>query len=249
MWAVGERRLRGRCRPRPDTGDKSTEETNDMAIVLYELCGADDLRFSPYCWRTRLALAQKGLDYTTEPVRFTDKPKIAFSGQGRVPVIDDGGKVVFDSWTIAEHLEDAYPDRPTLFPGARGRQYAKMTQDWMNALHPEIVRSIIFDIYSRLDPADHVYFRESREKLLGGKLEDIQAGREQSREHFRDGFASMRAHLMDQPFVSGAAPAYADFIVFGSLKWADLCSDFKLFAADDPISTWYARVGAEMGVG
>lgn len=219
-----------------------------MALVLYELCGANDLRFSPYCWRTRLALKKKGLDYTTEPVRFTDKEKIAFSGQIRVPVLVDNGKTVFDSWDIAEHLEDAYPDRPSLFPGARGRQYAKMTQDWMNPLHTHIVGAIIFDIYNKLDPADFTYFRESREKLLGGKLEDIQAGREQSRQQFSEGFASMRAHLMDQPFIAGAAPAYADFIVFGSLKWADLCSDFKLFAADDPISAWYGRVVAEMGV-
>ena len=56
-----------------------------MALVLYELCGAADLRFSPYCWRTRLALEHKGIGYETVPVLFTDKPKIAFSGQKRVP--------------------------------------------------------------------------------------------------------------------------------------------------------------------
>jgi hypothetical protein len=30
-----------------------------MAIVLYDLAAAEaDRRFSPFCWRTRLALAQ-----------------------------------------------------------------------------------------------------------------------------------------------------------------------------------------------
>lgn len=28
-----------------------------MGLKLYELLGADDRRFSPYCWRTRMALA------------------------------------------------------------------------------------------------------------------------------------------------------------------------------------------------
>jgi glutathione S-transferase len=62
-----------------------------MPIVMYDLAGADPaLRFSPYCWRIRMALAHKGLDVETVPWRFTDKDVIAFSGQGRVPVIRDG---------------------------------------------------------------------------------------------------------------------------------------------------------------
>ena len=58
-----------------------------MALRLYDLAGADpDRCFSPYCWRTKLALAHKGLVAETVPWRFTDKDVIAFSGQGRVPV-------------------------------------------------------------------------------------------------------------------------------------------------------------------
>jgi len=33
-----------------------------MTIVLHDLTGADDRRFSPNCWRTRMALAHKGLE-------------------------------------------------------------------------------------------------------------------------------------------------------------------------------------------
>lgn len=33
-----------------------------MTIQLYELVGADDRRFNPFCWRTRMALAHKRLD-------------------------------------------------------------------------------------------------------------------------------------------------------------------------------------------
>ena len=77
---------------------------------MYDLAGADpDLRFSPYCWRTRFALAHKGLPVETMPWRFTDRDAIAFSGQAKVPVIQDGGKVVSDSWAIAEYLEEQLP--------------------------------------------------------------------------------------------------------------------------------------------
>ena len=66
-----------------------------MAIVMHDLAGADPaLRFSPYCWRTRMALAHKGLEVETIPWRFTERDALAFSGQGRVPVIRDGERVV-----------------------------------------------------------------------------------------------------------------------------------------------------------
>jgi hypothetical protein len=54
-------------------------------IILYELAGANaDLRFSPYCWRSRLALPHEGLDFETIFWRLTEKEAVAaFSGQGR----------------------------------------------------------------------------------------------------------------------------------------------------------------------
>ena len=81
-----------------------------MSIVLYDLAGADpNLRFSPYCWRTRFALAHKGLPVETIPWRFTEREAIAFSGQARVPVLRDNERVVHDSWSIAEYLEETSP--------------------------------------------------------------------------------------------------------------------------------------------
>src|SRR3954447_20927262 len=86
-----------------------------MAIKLYDLAGADDdRRFSPYCWRVKMALAHKGLQVESFPWRFTEKDTIAFSGQKHVPVIVDGNRFVSDSWAIAMYLDEAYPDRPML---------------------------------------------------------------------------------------------------------------------------------------
>lgn len=69
-----------------------------MRLQLYDLAGAEpERRFSPFCWRTKLALMHKGLPFETIPWRFTDKDVIAFSAQGRVPVLRDDDHVVFDS--------------------------------------------------------------------------------------------------------------------------------------------------------
>ena len=92
-----------------------------MGILLFELGGRDGAHYSQFSWRTRLALAHKGLTFESVPVRVSDKAAIAFSGQDKVPIVKDGDQVVSDSWRIAEYLEERYPDRPSLFGGAIGQ--------------------------------------------------------------------------------------------------------------------------------
>ena len=135
-----------------------------MSIVLHDLAGADpDLRFSPYCWRTRFALAHKALPVETVPWRFTDRDAIAFSGQGKVPVIQHEGRVVSDSWAIAEYLEEQVPT-PTLFGGAGGRAHALFINSWADGvLVGGIARLIVRDILDVIHPKDRDYFRSSRE--------------------------------------------------------------------------------------
>src|SRR3974377_742872 len=104
-------------------------------VILYELggpClgGLTPRHYSVFSWRARLALTHKGLEIESVPVKVSDKEAIAFSGQTKVPIIRAGATVVFDSFRIAEYLEDAYPDRPTLFDGAVGRALARFFNSW-----------------------------------------------------------------------------------------------------------------------
>jgi len=93
-------------------------------LALYELGGPDGQRYSLFSWRTRFALAHKGLTFRSVPVGISDKASIAFSGQTKVPILVDGDKVICDSWSIAEHLEDTFADRASLFGGDTGRGLA-----------------------------------------------------------------------------------------------------------------------------
>ncbi|GIT26503.1 MAG: hypothetical protein CM1200mP41_25470 [Gammaproteobacteria bacterium] len=63
-----------------------------MTRQVYDLCGANDVRFSPYCWRTRMALAHKQLDAEFLAWHFTEQEKLKFSGSRTVPVLVDGDK-------------------------------------------------------------------------------------------------------------------------------------------------------------
>ena len=211
---------------------------------MHDLAGADPrLRFSPYCWRIRMALAHKGLDVETIPWRFTDKKAIASSGQGRVPVLINEEKVISDSWEIALYLEETFPDRPALFGSADARGTALFLKRWTEAvLHPALVRLIIADIVKVLDPKDVDYFRESREKALGAKLEDYVADRKTHLEALRNVLLPLRLTVKDQAFLGGEAPSFADYIVFGALQWARCSSPQNLLPGDDPVAAWFDRV-------
>jgi glutathione S-transferase len=215
-----------------------------MSIVMHDLAGADpDLRFSPYCWRTRMALAHKDLPVETIPWRFTDKAALAFSGQGRVPVIRDGEHVVSDSWAIAEYLEDTYPDRPSLFRGATGRAHARFVNAWADGVMlGGIVRLIVRDLLDVVAPQDRTYFRDSREARFGMTLEAVQEGRETRVQDFRASLLPVRLVLGSQPWLGGQAPSYADYILFGTLQWPRCVSRFELLATDDPVAGWRERM-------
>jgi glutathione S-transferase len=215
-----------------------------MAILMHDLAGADpSLRFSPFCWRAKLALAHKGLAVETIPWRFTDKAVIAFSGQKRVPVIRDGETVVADSWAIAEYLDRHYPDRPSLFGGELGRAHARFIATWADTtLNGGIVSLIIKDIWDILDGSDKPFFRDTRQSQFGRTLEAIQAGREERLAAFRASLAPLRLLLQKQDWLGGAAPSYADFIVFGSFLWARCASRFELLDPADGVAAWRERM-------
>ncbi len=215
-----------------------------MAITLYDLAGAEaERRFSPFCWRTKMALAHKGVEVETVPWRFTEKDKLPQPNAGRVPVIVDGGEVVHDSSAIAEYLEKRYPDRPSLFGGETGRALTRFVQNWTETvLHPGMIGFVVLDICRHAAPQDQPYFRQSREERFGRSLEDVVKDRDTRLPAFRESLTPLRRTLERQKFVAGDAPAYADYLVFGAFQWARAISDFELLAADDPIAAWRGRL-------
>lgn len=214
-----------------------------MSRSLYELAGSDDRRFSPYCWRTRMALAHKGLEAEIIPCRFTDKTLIAFSGQERVPVLQDGDVTISDSWRIACYLEDTYPDRPSLFEGPVGRGEARFINTWTDlTLHARLIRLVVKDIHDHTVPEDRAYFRDSRETRFGATLEEVQASRDENREAFIAALAPLRAVVEAQPYVCGDAPAYGDYIVFGAFQWSRSISPYQIIDRDDAVHAWRERM-------
>ena len=215
-----------------------------MPITMYDLAGAEaDRRFSPFCWRARMALAHKGLAVETVPWRFTEKDRLPQPNQGRVPVIVDDGRVVHDSTAIADYLDDRYADRPLLFGDETARALTRFVQNWTETvLQTGLIRLVLLDIYRHIGPEDQAYFRQDREKRFGTTLEAVVKDREARLPAFRASLDPLRRTVERQSFVAGKMPAYADYVVFGAFQWARAISDFELLAADDPVSAWRGRM-------
>jgi len=217
-----------------------------MARILHDLTAAGDRRFSPYCWRTKLALAHKGLAYETRALRFIDIDGLSGGPRLTLPTLDDGDRRITDSWKIALHLENAYPDAASLFPS--GREVARFAQAWTNIqVNPALIRVILLDVFKALDPADQPYFRESREARFGMTLEAFAGDRAAALDRFRAALQPIRDVLGDQPFLAGAQPAYADYAPASAFLWADAIGQGDLLAPGDPVGPWLARVTAVLG--
>lgn len=216
-----------------------------MPIKLYELVGSDPARpFSPHCWKVRMALAHKRLDFETVPVRFTEIPAIANGGFKIVPVLAHGARHVSDSFDIALYLRDTYPDRGAdLFRGEGAIALSRFIESWsFTQIHDWITRWALLDIVAMLDPADAAYFRESRTARLGMPLEDIVANREATIPELMKRLTPLRHMLARQPFVGGSEPRFADFIVFGAFQWLRIVSGLHMIPADDPVRSWIERM-------
>eukprot|EP00250_Pteridium_aquilinum_P015844 c22796_g1_i1 orf=56-706(+) len=85
----------------------------------------DKIKLYSYCrsscsWRVRIALAYKGIPYEYKAINLAQGEQFnedfrKLNAFCTVPVLEDNGFVVADSFAILEYLEEKYPE-PSLFP-------------------------------------------------------------------------------------------------------------------------------------
>ena len=120
-----------------------------MAIVFYYGSG------SPFAWRVWLALEHKKLPYELRVMSF-DKGDLkqpafqALTPRGKVPLIQDGDYVLYESAAIMEYLQDAYPSSgAALFPAdpkSRGiaRRLVREADEYLMGSLDELLEQVLF---------------------------------------------------------------------------------------------------------
>jgi glutathione S-transferase len=82
----------------------------------------------PYCARTRIALAEKGIEFEALEIDLNDRPQWIYekNATGRVPVIEEAAWILPESSVIMEYLEERYPEPPLLPADPAGRALARV---------------------------------------------------------------------------------------------------------------------------
>lgn len=215
-----------------------------MTIKLFDLAGRDDaLRFSPFCWRIKMALRHKDAEVEEIPWRFTEKERIAKTGQGRVPVIVDGGRWIHESWDIACYLDERFPDKPPLMATAVERASARFLNFWADtALNPALRPLVILSVFEAAADKDKDYFRKSREEMLGAPIEQLCKDRAAALANLHKTLAPVEDTLSEFHYLAGYTPNFSDYIVFGSLQWGNVVCGDELLPKHSSTSEWFGRM-------
>ena len=134
----------------------------------------------PYCARTRIVLAEKGIEYETVVVDLDDRPAWIYEKNrtGRVPVLEEDTFILAESAVIDEYLEERYPE-PALLPSDPAAR--------------ALARMLIF----RFDELSRPYYALRRRDDGAGERLDAE-------------LAKLDAVLEAQPFLTGTDFGLAD---------------------------------------
>ena len=159
------------------------------------------VNLSPFVRKVRVVLAEKGLDYDHEPVMpfgLSDE-YAAKHPLKKIPLLEDGEKVIPDSSAICTYLEGIAPT-PALYPSdpydrARALWYEELADDGIS-------------------PAAGAFFRENLLAPLMFKRETDKAQVDKARdETLPPLFDYLEGQLGDQDYLVGNAFSIADIAV------------------------------------
>lgn len=188
-----------------------------MKLVSHHLC--------PYVQRAAIVLHEKGLPFERVYVDLAQKPDWfkAISPLGKVPLLQAGGEVLFESAVICEYLEDTAG--PALHP-ADPLQRAKH-RAWM-----EFGSAILNSIAG--------FYNAPDERTLESKRADLQAKFELLEQQLGAGpyFAGERFSIVDAVF----GPVFRYFDVF------DTIADFKVLANTPKVQAWRNKLAERPSV-
>lgn len=191
--------------------------TRKLTLVSFDLC--------PYVQRAAIVLIEKGVPFARRDVDLANKPDwfLTLSPSGKVPLLQVGDAVLFESSVIVEYIEEttARPMHPA-DPLARARHRA-----WM-----EFGSSILADIWALETTPDAAILAE-KSALLQAKFQRIEAELGQGPYFGGEVFS-----IVDAVF----APIFRYFDVF------DQITDLGVFTGLSKTNSWRAALATRPSV-
>jgi glutathione S-transferase len=182
----------------------------------------------PFCRKVRIVLHEKEEQPELEAVEpwHHQRELAVLNPAAEVPVLEDGGRVVCDSWAICEYLDETRPE-----PGLLGRSLMERA---------EIRRLVAW--------FDTKFTREVTDLLWGEKLIKRVKGNAPNSAAVRNGLVNIHAHLDYIGFLfdrrnwlAGEALSLADIAAAAQLSVLDYLGDVP-WEGHPGAKIWYARI-------
>jgi glutathione S-transferase len=192
-----------------------------LKLLYFPLC--------PYSRKVRLALAEKELAVTAEPIEPWLCREDLASGNpaGEVPVLEDRGRVIVDSWAICEYLEETQGGPSLLGRGAFEHAEVRRLIAWFDGKFVREVTDLIW-----------------REKLIK-RLRDRDTPDSAA---VRRGLANIHEHLAyvgqlfdERNWLGGDAITLADLTAAAQFSVLDYLGDVP-WDKHPTAKDWYARI-------
>ena len=209
--------------------------------------------------KVRLALAEKGLDWTMHHVALDRDENLtewylAMNPNGVVPTLVHDGVVVIDSSVITEYLEDVFPT-PSLRPAdPASRAHMRAWRAYIDevptkAIRPPSFNAFLVQRYARLSAEEFAASAAARPLRRHFYRQMGQAGFDQQTidealEDLRATLERMDRALADGPFICGEMFTLADISLTPTIvRLEDL--DLAHLWTDLPrVAEWYGRIQA-----
>jgi len=188
------------------------------------------LWLSPYARKVRVALREKGLDFTLQVEKMWERRTefLALNAAGTVPVlVEEDGTAIADSGVICEYLEEVYPERPLLSGKPAERAEMRRLVAW-------------FDQKFAREVTDNLYREKMLKRVLGIGEPNSSA--------IRAGYHNIHYHLdyiawlvERRRFLAGDRFSLADIAAASHISTLDYLGDVPW--DDHPVAReWYARM-------
>ncbi|POY72463.1 hypothetical protein BMF94_4289 [Rhodotorula taiwanensis] len=257
--------------------------TNAMAaekVIFYDLVstheGPHPAAIPPNTWKGRLALLHKGVDFELKYLTFTElramAPKLGVE-RPVIPFIEfPDGKVISDSWNIAEWAEKEYPDKPSLWlPDAPApvkeddptlklaKNYAQTFAEGFAAWVPTFELSAVgIDALMPGTPEtnpDKEYFRSDYKQRSKGAWQRLTSlDRDVVRERAKTALSPLEKVLAKSPFLCGDNSGFVDYVVYSRYAMMrsacpDECKSLWHGETTPNLSKWIERIETKFEAG
>jgi microsomal prostaglandin-E synthase 2 len=228
---------------------------DDVTLYQFELC--------PYCHKVCAGLELKGIAYRkvqVNPMNKKELPSLPDSAPRKVPVLDIGGKILWDSTEILKHLDANFPGPVRFLPeDAAARAKAEQVESWVDDVLTFALPTVIYGTWGEAAKAAQVTARTSNFGLFqnvmvraGGSvvMHEVskrilkKRGQTDGRAWLSSELDRFEAWLGEQPFVCGEAPTLGDVATHGALTCIKEFPAFEEMMRRPRLSNWYTRVAA-----